>query len=625
MEKFRKIVFVNFICCVIFTLLMLYAKLDISLLAFPLATAFTALFFYFVMIPLVKKQDISGLSVIRRFFQYEPFVMIASFVIQRSGSEGRPYFFDLICVIVWIVLTALSFVILYMINEKRIVRLSPVWEHFIKNRTVQKRNGLNRIVFEILDWIDAIVQAVFTIILLNIFLFQLYEIPSESMVPTFLIKDRVLVFKTLSGPRFPLSDVGLPYLEDYDRGDIVVFRNPHYKNDHQSEVKTFLSQFVLMSTLTLVNINTDENGVVKADPLVKRVTGLPGEQLMMVDGNLYARTKNSSDFKLVKEDSSWAAWGLSSCPETYDLRNQKLNVELLPVSGILWREVFAAGNKNPNAYLSVKDAVDYEREKEEETLRIEELRRTLNLSDAASECKKLAEEFSKYAKGKIVSGSSYSSLYDMNSFTAGYFYSDIENISEKLLHADGGSQWFYEFINSWYKNLDDLSSYKNDGSVTGSSLVNGNLYDDCCFRLNVMMKLYGARIVVREAELLSQGISRTRWASDPVRIEALSNIHATRDYILRMNQRNMGIFPANNKDGSASYIPDGNYFMMGDNRYNSLDMRHSYNLRHEKLTAFDEYSLIYESNMAPQYVPQKSILGKAGFRFWPLGRIGTPE
>ena len=176
-----------------------------------------------------------------------------------------------------------------------------------------------------------------------------------------------------------------------------------------------------------------------------------------------------------------------------------------------------------------------------------------------------------------------------------------------------------------YKNLGELSAYKNDGSVTGSSLVNGNLYDDCCFRLNVMMKLYGARIVVREAELLSQGISRTRWASDPVRIEALSNLHAVRDYILRMNQRSMGIFPANKQDGSASYIPDGNYFMMGDNRYNSLDMRHSYDLRFERLTGIDEYSLIYESNMAPQFVSKKAILGKAGFRFWPLGRIGLPD
>ena len=35
---------------------------------------------------------------------------------------------------------------------------------------------------------------------------QLYEIPSESMVPTFLIKDRAAVSKIDCGPKFPLTD-----------------------------------------------------------------------------------------------------------------------------------------------------------------------------------------------------------------------------------------------------------------------------------------------------------------------------------------------------------------------------------------------------------------------------------
>ena len=106
------------------------------------------------------------------------------------------------------------------------------------------------------------------VLLVNIFIFQLYEIPSESMVPEFLIKDRVVVFKTPSGPKFPLSDVGLPAFRSYKRGDIVVFRNPHYETTRKSEVKTlFLRLFML--TFTKVNLNVDEYGEMKADPLVK--------------------------------------------------------------------------------------------------------------------------------------------------------------------------------------------------------------------------------------------------------------------------------------------------------------------------------------------------------------------
>ena len=44
---------------------------------------------------------------------------------------------------------------------------------------------------------------------------QLYEIPSESMVPTFLVKDKVFVSKIDCGPKFPLTDVGLPDFRKY--------------------------------------------------------------------------------------------------------------------------------------------------------------------------------------------------------------------------------------------------------------------------------------------------------------------------------------------------------------------------------------------------------------------------
>ena len=185
----------------------------------------------------------------------------------------------------WVATSALTLVILHFLNPKRVERY---FDYKVPEK--KRRTGLRFVVSETISWIDALVQAVFMVLLLNIFIVQLYEIPSESMVPEFLIKDRVVVFKTLSGPKFPLSDVGLPYLKTYKRGDIVVFRNPHYENDRKSEVKTFVSQLVYMISLTKVNLNMDADGNPKADPLVKRLAGVPGEQLMMQDGILYHRT-----------------------------------------------------------------------------------------------------------------------------------------------------------------------------------------------------------------------------------------------------------------------------------------------------------------------------------------------
>ena len=82
----------------------------------------------------------------------------------------------------------------------------------------------------------------------------------------------------------------------YKKGDVVVLRNPHYRIDRKSEVKTVVSQIISMLTLTTVNLNTDENGQLKADPLVKRIVGQPGEQLVMQDGVLYYRTKDNDTF-----------------------------------------------------------------------------------------------------------------------------------------------------------------------------------------------------------------------------------------------------------------------------------------------------------------------------------------
>ncbi len=47
-------------------------------------------------------------------------------------------------------------------------------------------------------------------------------------------------------------------------------------------------------------------------------------------------------------------------------------------------------------------------------------------------------------------------------------------------------------------------------------------------------------------------------------------------------------------------VPEGHYFMLGDNRNNSHDSRKWEN----------------------KYVPKEDILGKAGFRYWPLNKIG---
>jgi signal peptidase I len=64
--------------------------------------------------------------------------------------------------------------------------------------------------------------------------------------------------------------------------------------------------------------------------------------------------------------------------------------------------------------------------------------------------------------------------------------------------------------------------------------------------------------------------------------------------------------------------------MMGDNRFNSLDMRHSYEDELRPLSGIDPMPVLYFSNMSPQSVGAESILGSPVLRVWPLSRAGVP-
>ena len=101
--------------------------------------------------------------------------------------------------------------------------------------------GVGRTVFE---WVGLVVLALVIALLIKTFLFQAFYIPSESMVPTLKIHDRVLVNK-LSYKLHPVH-----------RGDIVVFKAPPHADP----------------------------GI---DDLVKRVVGLPGDVVSGRGGHVY--------------------------------------------------------------------------------------------------------------------------------------------------------------------------------------------------------------------------------------------------------------------------------------------------------------------------------------------------
>jgi len=565
-QKYKINTFINLCAATIFSLFLFPVHFDLSVLAFPIAIIYTTITIWLSYFKMIKKTDGTHFYKVIKLTEYLPYLLFVCFIIRRAGNYGTPFWYDLITVLLWVVILVFSYLSSRVLYPKRNAEVVKGWTVVPKPK---KYIGLGKIGFEIIDWIDALFWAVFTFFIFQIFFLQLYEIPSESMVPTFLIKDRVFVSKVECGPKFPLTDVGIPNIRSYKRGDTIVLRNPHYSMDRKSEVKSVYSQLIYMLSIMTVNLNKDENGELKADPLVKRITGLPGEQLVMQDGTLYKRTKNSDEFEAVEIDNKYATWNLNALPA-----KTKMKVEHFPFSN----------------------------DEYELMLSFEEERRNYDLNVAAFKAEELARKFKQLAFTDNLVGK-----FEEPSLQIYTLFRNREEITRNLMCQEGGAEWFEDFITSWIPS-------KNNSR---------DMYAEANFKLNVMTKITFGEIVVKIAEFYINGVSATTWNSD-VELQNSYKIAETLvwyiDYL--MDERNMPVFPACDASGNPVYIPNNCYFMMGDNRFNSLDLRHSSDRFESELTKYDSKSVVYYSMIAPQYINKKYIVGKPIFRFWPLNRVG---
>ena len=152
---------------------------------------------------------------------------------------------------------------------------------------------------ETLEWIDALVFGVFWVIIFNQFLFQLFLIPSPSMVDTLLINDRVVVFKDQYGVEiYPAGPNIAEENRRVQRDDIITFYNPEYNS--KGPVFDILSQAIYMGTLSLVNIDKNEDGTPAERLYVKRAAGLGGDNIYFNNGNVYIKAAGTGEW--VDED-----------------------------------------------------------------------------------------------------------------------------------------------------------------------------------------------------------------------------------------------------------------------------------------------------------------------------------
>lgn len=531
----------------------------LTILAFILSFAFTGILTFFSFLYTFKKKR-DKYFIVKKMLEYLPLVSVAFFII--SGVFATHFYaLDAFLALLWLVMTISTIIMLFLIRKKAIKKLYP--ELFKKD----KKSGL---VFVILDWIDAICQAACIVLLLQFFIFQLYLIPSESMVPTFMIGDRVIGVKCTAGPTFPLSAFRFPQLRKYKRGDVVIVRNPNYENDSNNDLKFFTSQLIQLLTLTMVNINVDDSGKIKTDPLVKRIVACPNEKLMLLDGVLYIKKAGMKDWQ-VQDEKSYAVWNLESLPksELKYVKDTKVGNQILNML-----ESIEATRKNLNFYQAIKEA-------KEIVAKMEKLKGKPDTTFKMEEIIKKDEL-----------------LLDLIALK------DIE-IASKILTTNGALMWFSAVMTDW------ANHWESPNMVA-------SLYEKRFAQFNALIKLAVGRLLLRDVEILKQNLTSSEVMNDESRLNILNEIRGYYYYLALSGQRNMDEFPK----GEEEYIPEGCFFMMGDNRFNSTDMRHGYKIYQTEVDKYDPFSIKYLTNIAPKYIREDRILGTANLIFWPVERMG---
>jgi signal peptidase I len=118
------------------------------------------------------------------------------------------------------------------------------------------------------------VIAVLLASLVRAFLGQAYYIPSESMVPTLQINDRVIVSRVSY------------HLGDPKRGDIIVFQNPDFLDRSRKDPVSRMGRNVL----ELLGVAQPKDKY-----YIKRAIGVPGDRVSMKDGHVWINGKQLAE------------------------------------------------------------------------------------------------------------------------------------------------------------------------------------------------------------------------------------------------------------------------------------------------------------------------------------------
>lgn len=474
----------------------------------------------------------------------------------------------------------------------RLKRSQVMWgaltEEEAKNPKLAKehhRKAKRGLLASVLEWVDAAAWAVIVVIVFQRLFFQLYAIPSESMVPTLLIGDRPVIAKFLDGPTFPFAPAAFPRASDLKRGSIGVFENPAIAKSPPAF--RFLQEVVFYLTFSNVDLDRDPDGQPKVSRLIKRVVGVPGDRLMMVDDALYLQRSGETGWKPAPKDTEYSHVDLNTLPD--NLRSKVRSIPIDPEGIALLHKWDGVKNSADPAALVAK---------------LEAARGKLRAAFAGVDNSGNAEIFLaalRISKAEASAAWNRAAAQGAASGVDPWRYASEMDLDPVLLAHFLSSPADRE---KWLAFLAPPTGPAPEDPYWKSGRV-VNLLVKVAQAERVLSLIEVARSTDREASLVGY---KGRY-EDSVEFRAWLSLY---DF------RNFPPFP------EQGYLPKDGYFFMGDNRYNSVDCRFNA-LQVREALAFDSsdaQSAVRDSMLEPRIIDRSYILGRAVIRLFPFNRIG---
>ena len=240
------------------------------------------------------------------FLPYINFFTMMLMFIDLAKSFGRFKIWEIVCAAV------VPFIFFPIVNHQNSKYNDPKTSPFPKKTQVR-------------EWLDAIVWAVVAALIIRTFLFEAYTIPSSSMEKSLLVGDYLVVSKIGYGPRVPNTPLAFPFVHhtlpwsktaksyiekpqlpykrlpgttEIKRNDPIVFNFP--AGDTVSEVYqsnvTFYQLCRYFGRDKVMNDKKQFGDIItrpvdKRENYVKRLIGMPGDTLQIIDGMVYINGK----------------------------------------------------------------------------------------------------------------------------------------------------------------------------------------------------------------------------------------------------------------------------------------------------------------------------------------------